>query len=194
MFCKVRKLANEYGRRILSLALAPIIFLGTLPRTACICADGHREPSCPAVACRLIASGSNTRACCERNCGNVQGSRGERSCCRGKQGQPSSDSQAANGPVGKRGGCGNGSWWAEPTLRDGLSAKRGGCCNPVVESPAPIVSAGRSEVASQSAVAANVPSQPMLLIGDQFRAWLAPMGFSRPPPLDAVIVFLHLTI
>ena len=55
---------------ILSLALLPAFLYGTLPHTACICADGHREEHCRALAGKRCDKSSAVSAPC--------------SCCRAR--------------------------------------------------------------------------------------------------------------
>src|SRR3954466_10017710 len=73
MFRRIIKLA-AHRERILALVLVPAFFLGTMPRAACICADGHRETSCRAATCRAN-SGCGCSCCKSHQC---------RSCCHSK--------------------------------------------------------------------------------------------------------------
>jgi hypothetical protein len=60
---------------MLSLALAAVFFLGMLPRTACLCADGHRDALCPMMRHRAAAASiSNVKAvksCCHKRAANI---------------------------------------------------------------------------------------------------------------------------
>src|SRR5438874_13838811 len=85
MFRRAKKLVYASRERILSLVLLPAFFLGTLPHTACICADGHREAFCRATTCRFLAQRSNTDACGQCSCCKGSGSAcDKRSCCQAK--------------------------------------------------------------------------------------------------------------
>lgn len=53
MFHRTQERFRLYRARFSALVLLPAIFFGTLPQTACICADGHREANCPKLACSL---------------------------------------------------------------------------------------------------------------------------------------------
>src|SRR6478609_5338551 len=53
-------------RGIFSLALLPAFLCGTLPHTACICADGHREEHCRALSRHTSAPTSAGKLRC--NC------------------------------------------------------------------------------------------------------------------------------
>src|SRR5947199_114720 len=116
MFHKFANLVGANRQRIFSLLMLPAFFLGTLPHTACICADGHREVSCKAAACRAIADGSKAPRCCGCSCCKDSGSQQIRSCCQHKN---HLSSKAPAAPV------------------NGVMAKTGSGCQPIVEAPAP---------------------------------------------------------
>src|SRR3954469_16386543 len=74
MLRKTKKLLLASRERLVSLVLLPAFCLGSLPQTACICADGHREASCPMLRQQATEAG---RACCQKSasvrktcCGN----------------------------------------------------------------------------------------------------------------------------
>src|SRR4051794_28727024 len=61
MFRKLFKLARASRERAFALVMLPAFLLGTLPQTACICADGHRQASCPMLAgSKPSPAGANT--------------------------------------------------------------------------------------------------------------------------------------
>jgi hypothetical protein len=76
------KLALAHSRRLLSLVLLPALVLGTLPQTACLCADGHVEMACRALAARSAAKHCNGCSHCQPAGQQV------RSCCQGHATQP----------------------------------------------------------------------------------------------------------
>jgi len=169
MFRKLPKLMRAYRERVLALVMLPAFFFGTLPHTACICADGHREASCPMLArhpSSQTSSACGGPACCQRTTDP------SRSCCRAKGGPPASA------------GCGS---------QCATVGKTGSCCHPVIEQAPPAVTAQKSQVASQPVWMATV-EMPLSLIP---AAALWPAVYSpvqSPPPLDAVIAFSRLTI
>lgn len=171
MVRRIRKLVWPHRERLLSLVMLPAFFLGTLPHTACICADGHREPFCRAAAC--TASGSSRTACCGCSCCKDRGSHEGRSCCQGKSCQPTNGSS---------------------TPASGLAAKTGSCCQPIVEAPAPAAKTSKVELDKHLVLVATIESFSSLAAANEVRPALERSSFSTPPPLDAVIVFLHLTI
>jgi len=68
MFWATKKFGGRSHERVISLAMVPILLLGTIPHAACICADGHREKFCRA---RMgITAGApavaQKRNCCRR--------------------------------------------------------------------------------------------------------------------------------
>lgn len=169
MFRRVWKLSHACRERVLSLALLPAFLFGTLPHSACICADGHREQFCKTAACRSIADGSNPAACCGCTCCRDRGSELSGTCCQGKS---RSDTQPA----------------------DGLAATTNDCCHPIVESPSPAAAPSKAELAMESTMVATV--EPLVSFafakGVQLaRHW---SDSAKPPPPDLVILFLHLTI
>src|SRR5947207_3563752 len=133
MFRKAKKLVVASRERILSLVMLPAFFLATLPHTACICADGHREEFCRATACRFLgAKTCGECSCCQESAAACQKS----SCCHAKHSQP--DSSKSKTPT------------------TGLTAKTGSCCNPIVEAPGPAVTAGKGQLPSKSALVAAI--------------------------------------
>jgi hypothetical protein len=161
------RVANGFRERLLSLVMVPAVLLGTLPHTACICADGHREEFCQAIVCRNTGTPrleTKNGGCCRAK---ASGSK-TKNCCQ------TSNSHAHSGCQ--------------------LGAATGSCCNPIVESPAPVVISGKAELAAKSLVVAAI--EPPNLIWTSANAWptLPLTVHSTPPPVDTVIVYLHLTI
>jgi hypothetical protein len=173
MFRRIKKIVWSHRERLLSLVLLPTFFLGTMPHTACICADGHREPFCRAAACSDLASGTSKTPSCGCSCCKDRGSQEGQSCCSGKS-------------------CCAGKHSSIPV--DGLAAKTGSCCQPIVEAPAPAVKTTKAEWDKRLALVATIESFSSLMLANEFRPALERNSHSTPPPLDAVIVFLHLTI
>src|SRR4030095_13225105 len=68
MFRRIAKQMHAHREPIVSLLLMPAFLIGTMPHTACICADGHREVVCPAMAGRFTLQRSNAGASSERSC------------------------------------------------------------------------------------------------------------------------------
>src|SRR5262245_13811304 len=71
--------------------MLPAVFLGTLPQTACICADGHRAVICPAVQ-QIVNSRAATKSCCGKR--NVQSGLG---CCGNSAANADNKAVNANG-------------------------------------------------------------------------------------------------
>src|SRR5437773_899580 len=122
MLRRIKSLARTYRERLLSLVMLPAFFLGTLPHTACICADGHREALCRAGACRSINTASGATTCCGCSCCKNRSAGTTRSCCQAK-------------------GC----CAAKHKAADGIAAKNS-CCRPFVEASAPAVAATKTTV------------------------------------------------
>ena len=173
MFRRIKKFVWRSRGRMLSLVMLPAFFLGTLPHTACICADGHREEFCKAALCRALGNGSKTTACCGCSCCKPSGSHAGRSCCQSKQGESGKPSSM---PM------------------NGLAAKTNSCCQPIIEAPAPASQSSKVEVVDQLSLVAAVASLLLLVPTVDIRPSFDHIHSATPPPLDAVIVFLHLTI
>jgi hypothetical protein len=154
---------------LFSLALLPAFLHGTLPHAACICADGHREEHCRALSRHASASKSAAKSGC-MCCKTRNESAG---CCQGaEQHQPANQ---------------------QPQPHTGLAALEN-CCHPVIEAPAPLaVSVKSDSAANSSLIAAITPIADFCSTGSARPAWHSQHLFT-PPPLDAVIVYLHLTI
>jgi hypothetical protein len=173
MFWGIKRLIRTSGERLISLVLLPAFFLGTMPHTACICADGHREEFCKATLCRAIGQGSRVSSCCGCSCCKNAGGQQARSCCQKKGCQPTKGSGVP---------------------ANGLTAKTGSCCNPFVEAAAPSTLAGKTNLGSQLMVVATIAAPSTFQVAEELHPALDRSSFSTPPPLDAVIVYLHLTI
>jgi len=172
MFRGLNKLVAAHRERIVSLVLLPAFFFATMPHTACICADGHREAFCKAALCRAMSNGSSATACCGCSCCKNRDTQHGVSCCHGKSCQPASgDSPRSNG----------------------VAAKTGSCCHPFLEGPAP-ASVSKADAGSHEALTGAIELPTAFIGADEFQPTLDRSGFSMPPPLDAVIVFQHLTI
>jgi hypothetical protein len=169
MFRRINKLVHASRERLLSLVMLPAFFLATLPHTACICGDGHREGRCNASACCAIKAGKPIGACC--GCPCCQSKSAKSCCCKSKP--------AASG--------------CEKCPLPGLAAKNGNCCQPIIETPAPAKGVEKVSPISPLDVATGVllpaftDAEPSLLVR-------RPLDHHGPPQLDVVIVYLHLTI
>ena len=172
MVRKIRKLVWRHRERFLSLVMLPAFVFATLPHTACICADGHREEFCKAALCAAINSGSSTTACCGCRCCKSHGAP-NRSCCQPAGCEPTKGT---------------------PSPVSGLTAKNGSCCHPFIEAPAPAIAPAQADFGSHQALIAAVDLPAVFVGEDGLQPTLDHNAFSTPPPLDAVIVFLHLTI
>jgi len=73
MLHRAVKLVVANREKLVSLVLLPAFFLGSLPQTACICADGHREASCPMLRQQQAES---ARSCCQKSAS------APKSCCK----------------------------------------------------------------------------------------------------------------
>jgi len=168
MLRRIKRLAWTHRQQLLSLVILPTFFFATLPHTACICADGHRETFCNVAACRLLAHNSGATVCCGCKCCN---SHDGRKCCRNKRG----DDESHDLP------------------KTGLFVKSG-CCQPIVQFPALVTNLEQVNSVAQSANVAAVDPLPALLPAISTGPALYCIARSIPRPLDAVILFLHLTI
>ena len=75
-----------------------------------------------------------------------------------------------------------------------LEISTGCCCNPIIEAPAPIVTAAKVDLAAKSLLAATIEPERWFESSESFRSALSSNQLSTPPPIDVVIVFQHLTI
>lgn len=174
MFRRMNKLMHAHRERILSLVLLPAFILGTLPHTACICADGHRESSCKVAACRSLASGPRASSCCGCDCCKPRESQDGRLCCQAKQ------------------HCQSVAPGQQPL--SGLIASGSTCCHPITEAPAPATSFAKADVGSKQKQAAVAEITPALTLAGKTCLAFDLVDFSGPPPLDLVIVLQRLTI
>lgn len=173
MFRSIRKFVWPHRERLLALVMLPAFFLASLPHTACICADGHREPFCQASACHARNSGSSATACCGCSCCQVRGAAQPRSCCLQKSSEPTGNKAAP---------------------AHGLRAKTGPCCQPFVAAPAPAIKSSKAEQPSREAFVATAELLHLPLYIPMGCPAIELLHSSAPPPLDAVIVFQRLTI
>jgi hypothetical protein len=166
VFARTTKRLSVDRESLLSLVLLPAFFLGTLPQTVCICADGHREAACPAIQRRLAVG-----TCCQ-----FQDAPSKRSCCGPK---PCCGAQGLHHSSSS--GC-------------GIAAQTSSCCQPVIEVPIPAIGTKKADTSAQLAMTAAVEPLSSLLLASELWPTLAAPTQSTPPPLDAVITFLRLTI
>lgn len=171
MFRGVKRLMRSHRERLLSLVLLPAFLLGTLPHTDCICGDGHRELFCTPGHCRAClsrssASGAGCHSCCKAHAATEKPS-----CCATKHCEQS----PAGGPTS-------------------VAANQGCCCKGVLEVPAPVTLSKKSELTGHSTFVAVVESPPAYVAANELWPSFDCVSHSTPPPLDAVIVYLHLTI
>src|SRR5438128_731824 len=144
MLHRIKTLVRIHRERMLSLVMLPAFFLATLPHTACICADGHREALCQAGICRAINSASGATTCCGCSCCKNRSAGTARSCCQAKS-------------------C----CAAKHKTADGIAAKNS-CCQPIVEASAPAVAAAKTNVESQSYFVAATQFVTTLVCADSF--------------------------
>jgi hypothetical protein len=154
---RVLKIAKAYRARMISLVMLPAFFFGSLPQTACICAGGHREPRCQAMAC-----GVHRHASSEGN--------DKRSCCQGKV---TSGGSTAENAVAACATC---------------------CCNPIAAPPPPTAEARKLERFAKLAFKSIVSVAPSHVAAHSFAADVLRAKEHVSPPVDRVIVLLHLTI
>lgn len=171
MFRGVKRLMRSHRERVFSLVLLPAFLLGTLPHTDCICGDGHREPFCTPGHCRACLSRSSASGAGGHSCCKSHASSEKPSCCAGKQCERS----PAGGPTS-------------------VAAKQGCCCKGIIEVPTPVTLAKKSELTGHSMVAAILESPQTYVSAAELWPSFECVSRSMPPPLDAVIVYLHLTI
>jgi hypothetical protein len=152
--------------------LVPAFLFGTLPRSACICADGHKELNCDATACFAIAHGKEPDRCSEACCQPSDG--GKRpTCCQTKLRSDNTGRQPASG----------------------LAPQSGCCCNPIVETQAPATTSKNIKLhAHKHLLTTMLPVSQLISALPAAATIRALANLHGPPPLDAVIVYLHLTI
>lgn len=149
-------------RGLFSLALLPAFLYGTLPHTACICADGHREEHCRVLSRRESAAKFGAKTHC--SCCQVR--QGERSCCQTNK---------------------------HPSKPQSGLIFAGTCCQPIVESPAPLAPSAKVQSPNKSALLTALA--PTVEYWSAVSSRITPgHPLSTQPPLDVVIVYLHLTI
>lgn len=168
MVRRLRKFVRLHRERLLSLVVLPAFFLASLPHSACICGDGHREPFCTPGHCRACNTSSGDHSCCKG-----QSSQQEQGCCGTKHDEESPAGDTSN-----------------PTV----TAKTGCCCTGVVEIPAPATVAKKSEFAGHGVIVAIAQRSSAFVSASELWPSFEQINHSTPPPLDAVIVYLHLTI
>jgi hypothetical protein len=174
MFACLYNLIDQCRRsRAFAAMLVPAFLCATLPHSACFCADGRKETTCNAAVCCRIAAGENTSGPgCGCSCCQPFNGQQPRTCCLAEtQIEPSKDSDSPR------------------------NARSVPCCKPVVQAPTP-VARGKMEAPPTHKdltweflpalhFVSNVPASPSIRPLDDYHG---------PPPLDAVILFLHLTI
>ena len=173
MFPGIKRMLQIHRERIVSLVLLPAFFLASLPQSACICGDGHRERFCSPGHCRAClvlvnAASKDAHSCCHGHNGkNAQ------SCCDAKHDEGT--------PPGDPSGC-------------GLAAQHTCDCHGTVDLPAPAEVSKKSDGSGHSSLTAIVDLPSAFVETIEYWPALSQALDSTPPPLDAVIVYLHLTI
>jgi hypothetical protein len=173
MFWGAKKLVRDHRERFLSLVLLPAFFLGTIAHTECICGDGHREQFCTPGNCRQCLSRSSAANVSDHSCCKAHASHEKRSCCRIK---PCKQPQA------------------DGAVNTSLAANNGCCCKAVIEVPAPVTVGKKSDLTGYSAVVAAIESVPDYVTANELWPSFDWIRHSTLPPVDAVIIYLHLTI
>lgn len=168
MLRRVQKLTELHREKFLVAVMLPAFILGTLPQTACICADGRRQENCNWQVCQAIRAGDESRVPCGCACCPTQ--ENHSCCCKAKA--------ADREPVQERG--------------PGLTAHSAPCCRAVVEAPPPVK--GSEAAASWDIGLICTFAFELTERTEQPRLARRALHLERPPPLDAVIVFAHLTI
>ena len=164
MFHRFSSLIRFHSKGILSLALLPAFLYGTLPHTACICADGHREDHCRALAaprCDKTPAANTQCSCCKARRDDA------RNCCQAKENKTHQ--------------------------RTGLIAA-GTCCHPIVEAPAPLVPSVKADAVAKSTLLPAFAPIAEPWFAASYRPLRHSDHLATPPPLDVVIVYLRLTI
>jgi hypothetical protein len=170
MFRKLWKLTRANREQAFALLILPAFFFGTLPQTACICADGHREASCPMLAGRQTPRAVGNGCCAANGCQRHEDK--GRSCCRATNWRPATEDCGSHG---------------------GLAATTNSCCHPVVEQAPPAVTVKKNQSIVQPFLMTNIGSTRSLIPAiDLWPAISSPI--QAPPPLDVVIAYSHLTI
>jgi hypothetical protein len=173
MFSHWYKLVATCRRsRAFSAIVVPAFVWATLPHAACICSDGRKETACDLAVCCRIAAGQDTDGLC---CGC--------SCCQPIDGQQPS--------------CCLTILRVEPAKNSDSAriARSTPCCTPVIEAPAPLV---RDKIDTspthKDLVSDFLPALQSVSVVPAHSTTGPLDDHHGPPPLDAVIVFLHLTI
>lgn len=170
MFRHITKRLRSHREQLLSMLLIPAFVMSSLPKTACICSDGHSELSCPAISCRALHTELASCGC---------------SCCKATDDAHSKACSHGKTCCSKKG---------TQHTPDGVTALSDCCCHPYVEVPVPILVTKRAEQSTDISLTLPVAPLPLLLSAVEFRPTFPQDNSSIPPPFDAVIVFLHLTI
>jgi hypothetical protein len=173
MVRRLRKFVRLHRERLLSLVMLPVFFITSLPHSTCICGDGHREPFCTPGHCRACLSRASNTASGGHSCCKGHASEQGRSCCGIKH-----DEQT---PAGD-------------TSNTSIAAKHGCCCTGIVEVPAPAAVTNKSEFAGHGVLLAIAEPSSAFVSANELFPSVERINHSMPPPLDAVIVYLHLTI
>lgn len=171
------RLLSRWGGRVvvraIALLLVPAVLLGGVPQSLCLCAEGGTARACASPGCCQRRSGGASSSGC--HCACCAAIRGQpRSCCAGR-----GVARASHGRI---------------PLPAGLHAAQvgGTCCRQQVASPAPAaVEKNSTWTSAATASCGDVP-----LLADFQHGFLSARsdGSLHLPPLDRVILFLHLTI
>ena len=173
MLRRFRKFVWPHRERLLSLVMLPAFFVASLPHPACICGDGHRELFCTPGHCRACLRHATSTADGGHSCCQGHASELVQSCCGTKH-----DDQTPTGG----------------TSNSGLTAIQGCCCKGIVEVAGPATVSKKSEFAAPGTVVANTQSSAAYVSVSELWPLFEQFNDSTPPPVDAVIVYLHLTI
>jgi hypothetical protein len=173
MLGEMTTMTRAWRKRLAALALAPLVFLGTLPHSACHCDRGPHE-----AFCRVAPSGSK----------NAAAPAATRACCLARRAKSRRlDAPAeGGGQLPPRSGCG----------APRATAPWGACCGKAWEPALPATLSDSTKITGgfDGLALAPVKLGIAVALADRCAFHLRHFPRATPPPLDAVIVYLHLTI
>jgi hypothetical protein len=171
MLGKLTRVTRACRKRLAALALAALVFLGTLPHSACLCASDPRN-----AFCRSATSGREI----------ARENPAPRACCLARRARRLQARPEAGGQVQQLAGYG------QPRV----TAPSGACCGKVWEPalPATAAEATKATKGGDWLPLTSFKSGVAVAPADRFGSNSGYSLRATPPPLDAVIVYLHLTI
>jgi hypothetical protein len=158
---------RDNPRRILVLAMVPLVFLNSLSVSAgCICADGHYEPVCRVVRCHAGKSDCGCECCAAQSC-----------CQQKRVGRDPAEDSTGNTGLALR------------------VTRANGCCTPVVHQPiSGVIDTPRTFDPETNSAAVAIPSSNRALSFSEAKKTIPfQLGCDRLP-IDLVVCLHRLII